>query len=103
MHLQAQADQVQPCKCRLWHSQCPVTVPGNFCKAHAYEVCLISEGVAGSCHMHGVACVQVLKQRGDLIKDFMQVIRGLLFVIFWPFLKRMGYGLTPTDALILTW
>ena len=32
-----------------------------------------------------------------------QVIRGLLFVIFWPFLKRMGYGLTPKDAVVLSW
>ena len=33
----------------------------------------------------------------------MQVIRAILFVIFWPFLRRWGYGMTVKQAAVLTW
>ena len=33
----------------------------------------------------------------------LQVIRAFLFIIFWPFLKRWGYGMTIKQAAVLTW
>ncbi len=32
-----------------------------------------------------------------------QVIRALLFVMFWPWLKRWGYGMSVREAAVLTW
>ena len=51
----------------------------------------------------GGARMEMQKQLDNKKEHVLQVIRGLLFVIFWPFLKKMGYGLTPTDALVLSW
>ncbi|CAL8460804.1 g335 [Coccomyxa elongata] len=38
-----------------------------------------------------------------LLWVYLVVIRGLLFVIFWPILKRSGYGLTVKQAAVLSW
>ena len=34
---------------------------------------------------------------------FGQVIRALLFIMFWPLLKRWGYGMRVREAAVLTW
>ncbi|KAK9908624.1 hypothetical protein WJX75_000582 [Coccomyxa subellipsoidea] len=38
-----------------------------------------------------------------LLWVYLLLIRGLLFIIFWPFLKRSGYGMTIREAAVLSW
>lgn len=45
--------------------------------------------------------LQLKSESGDI--GGMQLIRGLLFIIFWPFLKRSGYGMTIREAAVLSW
>ena len=48
--------------------------------------------------LHGAASYAIRDGRVHV-----QVIRALMFVLAWPFLRNMGYSIRVKDCIVLSW